>query len=144
MNNSQQQKAHYELYSNEAEQSVLGGLMLENDRWDDIAPMLVSDDFRYTAHRLIFIEITRLVSAGHPIDLITLSESLEKQGKLDQAGGFAYLAELSKNTPSAANIEAYSRIVSDYSRARQLVALGSDISREAAEPRADTGGGNDE
>ena len=137
MNNGQQQKASYELYSNEAEQSVLGGLMLENDRWDDIAPMLVSDDFRYAAHRLIFIEITRLVSAGHPIDLITLSESLEKQGKLDQAGGFAYLAELSKNTPSAANIEAYSQIVSDYSRARQLVALGSDISREAAEPRAD-------
>jgi len=137
MNSRQPQNPPAPLYSNDAEQSVLGGLMLENDRWDDIAPMLSVNDFRLPAHRLLFTEMERLVSAGQPIDLITLTDSLEKQSRLDQVGGFAYVAELSKNTPSAANIEAYSQIVADYSRARQLVALGSDISREAAEPRAD-------
>jgi len=137
MNNRQLQSPISPLYSNEAEQSVLGGLMLENDRWDDIVPILSVNDFSSSTHRLLFTEMARLISAGHPIDLITLTDSLEKQSRLEQVGGFAYVAELSKNTPSAANIEAYSQIVADYSRARQLVALGSDISREAAEPRAD-------
>jgi replicative DNA helicase len=116
MNNRHLQSPVLPLYSNEAEQSVLGGLMLENDRWDDIEPILSVNDFSSSTHRLLFTEMARLISAGLPIDLITLTNSLEKQSRLDQVGGFAYVAELSKNTPSAANIEAYSRIVADYSR----------------------------
>ncbi len=89
-------------HSIEAEQSVLGGLMLDNERWDDVAERVVADDFYTRPHRHIFTEMARLQESGSPIDLITLAESLERQGQLDSVGGFAYLAELSKNTPSAA------------------------------------------
>ena len=86
-------------HSIEAEQSVLGGLMLDNERWDDVAERVVADDFYTRPHRHIFTEMARLQESGSPIDLITLAESLERQGQLDSVGGFAYLAELSKNTP---------------------------------------------
>ncbi len=98
-------------HSIEAEQSVLGGLMLDNERWDDVAERVVAEDFYTRPHRHIFTEMGRLQESGSPIDLITLAESLERQGQLDSVGGFAYLAELSKNTPSAANISAYADIV---------------------------------
>ncbi len=98
-------------HSLEAEQSVLGGLMLDNERWDNVAERVVANDFFSRPHRLIFTEMQRLLEMSKPIDLITLSESLEQKGELDSVGGFAYLAELSKNTPSAANIGAYADIV---------------------------------
>ncbi|STQ42772.1 Replicative DNA helicase [Ewingella americana] len=85
-------------HSLEAEQSVLGGLMLDNERWDNVAERVVSNDFFSRPHRLIFTEMQRLLEMSKPIDLITLSESLEQKGDLDSVGGFAYLAELSKNT----------------------------------------------
>lgn len=125
------------LVSVEAEQSVLGGLMLDNDRWDDIALILSVEDFFSKAHQIYFREMKRLIDAGKPIDLLTLTDFLKQQGQLELVGGFAYAAELSKNTPSAANIVAYSEIVARFSRARQLVTLGSDITREATVPRAD-------
>lgn len=87
-------------HSLEAEQSVLGGLMLDNERWDHVAERVVSNDFYSRPHRLIFGEMQRLLELGRPIDLITLSESLEQQGHLESVGGFAYLAELAKNTPA--------------------------------------------
>lgn len=102
------------LFNVGAETGVLGGLMLDNDSWDEIAPLLNSGDFYYGQHQTIFREIERLVSAGLPIDLITLSESMERKDLLERCGGFAYLAELSKNTPSAANIVAYAEIVREY------------------------------
>ena len=77
---------------------MLGGLMLDNERWDDVAERVVADDFYTRPHRHIFTEMARLQESGSPIDLITLAESLERQGQLDSVGGFAYLAELSKNT----------------------------------------------
>lgn len=83
-------------HSIEAEQSVLGGLMLDNERWDDVAERVVAEDFYTRPHRHIFTEMGRLQESGSPIDLITLAESLERQGQLDSVGGFAYLAELSK------------------------------------------------
>ena len=106
------------IYSPDAEQSVIGGLMLDNDRWDEVALRLSADDFFQKVHKVIYQEMTRLVAAGKPLDLITLSESIESRGKdaLEQLGGFAYLAELSKNTPSAANIVAYCDIVARTSR----------------------------
>lgn len=125
------------LVSVEAEQSVLGGLMLDNDRWDDIALILSVEDFFSKAHQIYFREMKRLIDAGKPIDLLTLTDFLKQQEQLELVGGFAYAAELSKNTPSAANIVAYSEIVACFSRARQLVTLGSDITREATAPRAD-------
>lgn len=77
-------------HSIEAEQSVLGGLMLDNERWDDVAERVVAEDFYTRPHRHIFTEMHRLQEMGKPIDLITLAESLEVQGQLDSVGGFAY------------------------------------------------------
>ncbi|EOX8581202.1 SPI-7-type island replicative DNA helicase [Salmonella enterica] len=126
-------KPHHDApYHQGAETSVLGGLMLDNDRWDEVAPLLTSTDFYISVNQLIYRETERLVSAGYPIDLITLSESLERRGLLERCGGFAYLAELSKNTPSAANIVAYAEIVRECSRARRLMKLGSSLYQQAA------------
>lgn len=125
------------LVSVEAEQGVLGGLMLDNDRWDDVALVLTADDFFSRTHQTYFREMKRLIDAGKPIDLITLTDTLDQQKTLETVGGFGYAATLSKNTPSAANIVAYSEIVARYSRARQLTALGNDLSRDVAAPRAD-------
>lgn len=136
---SEQKQSFTGLFSRDAEQSVLGGLMLDNDCWDEVALLVSTDDFYYHVHRTIFREMTRLVSAGKPIDLITLAESIESQGTnvLEQLGGFAYLAELSKNTPSAANIVAYCEIVAKYSQARQLARIGADITESVQKPGAD-------
>ena len=127
------------VYSPEAGQSVIGGLMLDNDRWDDVALLLNADDFFLKVHKAIFQEMTRLITAGKPLDLITLSESIERRGKdaLEQLGGFAYLAELAKNTPSAANIVAYSEIVARNSRGRQLAAIGAEITESVKMPGTD-------
>ena len=104
-------------HSLEAEQSVLGGLMLDNERWDTVAEKVVAKDFYSRPHRIIFEATAALLEGGQPLDLITLSEHLERSDKLDGVGGFAYLAELAKNTPSAANILAYADIVREIGRA---------------------------
>ncbi|MBF1995452.1 replicative DNA helicase [Serratia symbiotica] len=127
------------LFSQDAEQCVIGGLMLDNDCWDEVALRINADDFFLRVHRAIFREMMRLVDAGRPLDLVTLSESIESRGKdaLEQLGGFAYLAELSKNTPSVANIVAYCDIVARYSRGRQLAAIGTEITESVKAPDAD-------
>lgn len=119
-------------FSLEAEQSVLGSLMLENDRWGDVIERIVVSDFYNRAHQRIFQAMQRLVDNNQPIDLITLSESMENDpnSHLESMGGFAYLAELSKNTPSAANTNAYADIVRERSQARQLISLGKKISAD--------------
>ncbi|EOX8524718.1 replicative DNA helicase [Salmonella bongori] len=122
-------------HSVEAEQSVLGGLMLDNDRWDDVATQISAQDFFISAHRTIYSHMQTLVEQGNPIDLITLSESLEQQERLEQVGGFAYLAELSKNTPSAANIIPYAQYIASYGELRQLLLLGNELSDMAGQPR---------
>ncbi|EHW7084018.1 replicative DNA helicase [Salmonella enterica] len=123
-------------HSVEAEQSVLGGLMLDNDRWDDVATQISAQDFFISAHRTIYSHMQTLVEHGNPIDLITLSESLEQQEQLEQVGGFAYLAELSKNTPSAANIIPYAQYIASYGELRQLLLLGNELSDMAGQPRS--------
>ncbi|HEM7416306.1 TPA: replicative DNA helicase [Citrobacter youngae] len=123
-------------HSVEAEQSVLGGLMLDNDRWDDVATQISAQDFFISAHRTIYSHMQTLVEQGNPIDLITLSESLEQQEQLEQVGGFAYLAELSKNTPSAANIIPYAQYIASYGELRQLLLLGNELSDMAGQPRS--------
>jgi replicative DNA helicase len=125
-------------HSIEAEQSVLGGLMLDNERWDDVAERVVADDFYTRPHRHIFTEMHRLQEMGKPIDLITLAESLELQGQLDIVGGFAYLAELSKNTPSAANISAYADIVRERAVVREMISVANEIANAGFDPQGRT------
>ncbi|MHA7594397.1 SPI-7-type island replicative DNA helicase [Pantoea sp. XAF26B01_ASV70] len=126
------------LYSQDAEQSVIGGLMLDNDCWDEVILRISTDDFFHRIHREIFKAMSQLVAAGKPIDLLTLAESIENRGKdsLEQLGGFAYLAELTKNTPSVANLTHYCDIVARYSRGRQLAAIGNEIHASAVAPGA--------
>lgn len=114
-------------YSQEAEQSVLGGLLLDNSRWDDVSDKVSGSDFYLRYHRVIFDAARKLLEAGQPLDLITLSELLEKQEKLEDVGGFAYLADLAKNTPSAANITAYSEIVREKAVLRNVISVGNEI-----------------
>ncbi|MXP67794.1 replicative DNA helicase [Pantoea sp. Aalb] len=119
----------------EAEQSVLGGLMLDNDKWNNVSERVVVDDFFHRSHRMIFLEMQRLLESGQPIDLITLSESLEIRGELDVIGGFAYLAELTKNIPSAANINAYAHIVRERAIVREMILVANQIADAGYDPQ---------
>jgi replicative DNA helicase len=114
-------------HSIEAEQSVLGGLMLDNQAYDRVAELVVSQDFYTRTHKLIFEAMTELAELGDPIDLITISESLEKNNKLAGIGGFAYLAEIAKNTPSAANIDAYANIVRERAVVREMIGVANEV-----------------
>ncbi|MBS3952359.1 MAG: replicative DNA helicase [Methylomicrobium sp.] len=118
-------------HSIQAEQSVLGGLMLDNQTWDSIADKVVESDFYRKDHRLIFKTIEQLAEKQEPFDVITLSESLSSIGELTTVGGLAYLGTLAKDTPSAANIVAYAKIVRDKAILRQLIHVGTDISNSA-------------
>ncbi|MDD4914525.1 MAG: replicative DNA helicase [Methylococcales bacterium] len=121
-------------HSIQAEQSVLGGLMLDNLTWDSVADKVTEDDFYRRDHKLIFRAIAQLAEKQDPFDVITLSEALEAIGELINAGGLAYLGMLVKDTPSAANIVAYANIVRDRSVLRQLIHVGTDISDSAYNP----------
>ncbi len=115
----------------QAEQSVLGGLMLDNQTWDSVSDKVVEGDFYRRDHRLIFRTIEQLAEKQIPFDVITLSESLEVIGELENCGGLSYLGTLAKDTPSAANIVAYANIVRDRSVLRQLIHVGTEISDSA-------------
>ncbi len=118
-------------HSIEAEQSVLGGLMLENRAWEQIADRIVEEDFYRYDHRLIFRAIADLAEENKPLDVITLSEWLKQRAELHEAGGLAYLGTLAKDTPSAANIRAYADIVREKSVLRQLISVGTEIADAA-------------
>jgi replicative DNA helicase len=115
-------------HSIDAEQSVLGGLMLDNRAWDIIADRVSEEDFSRQDHRLIFRSIAELAEESKPLDWITLSEWLKQRSELENAGGTSYLGTLAKDTPSAANIKAYADIVREKSVLRQLISVGTDIS----------------
>jgi replicative DNA helicase len=121
-------------HSIEAEQSVLGGLMLDNSAWDKIADVLSEADFYRHDHRLIYRSIARLVELSRPADVVTVSEALEKNSELANVGGLAYLATLVQNTPSAANIRRYAEIVRERSIMRQLAQVGTEITEAAYNP----------
>ena len=118
-------------HSIEAEQSVLGGLLLENSAWDKVADVVMEHDFYRQDHRLIFRSIAVLAEKDEPLDVITLSAWLKDRDELENAGGLAYLGTLAKDTPSAANIKAYADIVREKSVLRQLISIGSEISEDA-------------
>jgi len=121
-------------HSIEAEQAVLGGLMLDNRSWDAIADRLVAEDFYRRDHQLIFEAISELGGKGEPSDAVTLSEWLERKGLADQTGGLVYLAGLVRDTPSAANIRAYADAVRERSTLRRLIHVGGEIAASAYEP----------
>ena len=120
-------------YSVEAEQGVLGGLLLDNNTWDLVADKLDASDFFRHDHRLLFRTMASLADKSIPFDIVTVHNALEEP---DEAGGLGYLGELAKNTPSVANIEHYASIVRNRSRLRQLMSLGYQCSREATDPLA--------
>lgn len=118
-------------HSIQAEQSVLGGLLLDNQTWDSVADKVTENDFYRRDHRLIFRSIAQLAEKQDPFDVVTLSEVLETTGELQDVGGLAYLSMLARDTPSAANIVAYANIVRDRSVLRQLIHVGTEISDSA-------------
>lgn len=122
-------------HSIEAEQAVLGGLLLDNSAWDQIAGKVNKLNFYRDDHRLIFQAISDLISNDKPADVITVTEFLEKHATLEQAGGLAYIGELAKNTPSAANIAAYAEIVHERAVLRDLISVGAEIADLGFNPK---------
>lgn len=122
-------------HSVEAEQSVLGGLLLDNAAWDRIADFLSQGDFYRYDHRIIFEHIGRLIASTRPADVVTVYEALTTSGKAEEVGGLAYLNALAQNTPSAANIRRYAEIVRDRAVLRRLVSVADEISADAFNPQ---------
>jgi replicative DNA helicase len=121
-------------HSLEAEQSVLGGLMLDNEAADRIGDAVRADDFYSDAHRIVYRHITQLIADGKPADVVTVSEALSSTKKLDYVGGLAYLGALAQNVPTAANIRHYANIVRERSILRQLAATATEIAESAFNP----------
>ncbi|WP_116474294.1 replicative DNA helicase [Zobellella maritima] len=122
-------------HSFEAEQSVLGGLLLDNNAWDRVAEKVSESDFYSRPHRLIFQAMQRLAQANNPVDLITVQEELERHEALETVGGFSYLVEIAKNTPSAANIGAYADIVRERAVVREMIAVANEIAEAGFDPQ---------
>jgi replicative DNA helicase len=118
----------------EAEQSVLGGLLLDNSAWDRISDVLTEQDFYRADHRLVYRAIAELVENNHPADALTVAETLERGGRLAEVGGQPYIGSLAMNTPSAANIRRYAEIVRERAVMRSLAAIGTEIADSAYTP----------
>jgi len=125
-------------HSIEAEQSVLGGLLLSADAWDAVAESVSDRDFYRADHRLIFRQIARLAEASDPVDVITVADKLQASGELEAAGGLPYLAELAQNTPSASNIRAYGQVVRERASLRKLIEAAQDIADSGFNPEGRT------
>ena len=125
-------------HSIEAEQAVLGGLMIDNNTWDQVADRVSENDFYRKDHRLIFRAIAMLAEEAQPFDAVTIAEWLASHNELDNAGGLAYLGTLASNTPTAANIKAYAGIVRERAVLRQLIQVSTDIANAAYNPAGRT------
>ncbi len=121
-------------YSLEAEQSVIGGLILDNSTWDQVADKINEKDFHLFDHRLIFRAIDELVEKRQPFDVLTLSDVLRQKSEISDTNVLAYLGTLANDTPSAANITAYAEIVREKSILRQLVQAGNEIASSGISP----------
>jgi replicative DNA helicase len=122
-------------HSIEAEQSVLGGLLLDNGAWDRAADVLKDDDFYRYEHRLIFAAVGALIGHSKPADVITVFEQLQSLGKAAECGGLAYLNALAQSVPSAANLRRYAEIVRERAILRKLIAASDDIATQAFNPQ---------
>jgi replicative DNA helicase len=121
-------------HSIEAEQSVLGGLMLDSSAFDAVSEIVGRNDFYKAAHRQIFGVMTQLLEDGQPIDVITVAEALNRLGELNSVGGLAYLTELASGVAGSANLPAYARIVRERSTLRQLIAAATEITKASYNP----------
>lgn len=121
-------------HSIEAEQSVLGGVMINNASWENIVDLINEKDFYRKDHQLIFRAISALSDQNMPYDAVTVSEWLDRNNKLDQAGGLVYIGALAKDTPSAANVRAYAELVRERSVLRQLIDVGTNIANSGYNP----------
>jgi len=119
----------------EAEQAVIGGLLLDNTAFDRVADLLRPDDFYRGDHRQIYTAITSLIDKAHPADVVTVHEALSTIGKAEEIGGLIYLNRLAQDTPSAANIRRYAEIVRDRAILRRLIAVADDIANQALNPQ---------
>lgn len=122
-------------HSVESEQSVIGGLLIENAALDRVADILSASDFYRHDHRLIYQHINQLINSSKPADIITVAESLENSAELSGVGGIAYLGALAQNTPSSANIRRYAEIVRERAVVRQLIEVSSGITDSAFNPQ---------
>lgn len=117
-----------------AEQSVLGALMMDNTAWAKVQTILGENDFYQRRHQYVYRAIRRLLSDGNAADVITVADFLTAKGHIDEVGGLSYIGMLAKDTPSVANIGSYAKIVKDKSVLRQLISLGNQIASSAFEP----------
>ncbi len=122
-------------HSIEAESSVLGGLLLDNQAWDRVNDLLVDNDFYRHEHKLIFTAIGNLINGSKPADVITVFEYLQNQGHSDNTGGLSYLNSLAQYVPSASNIRRYAEIVRERGILRKLVTASDDIATNAFNPQ---------
>ena len=122
-------------HSVEAEQAVLGGVLIDNGAWDRIADILTGAHFYRGDHRAVFDAVAGLCEDGQPCDAVTVAERLDRDGRLESSGGLAYLAELTENTPSAANIVAYAEIVRERAVLRDLIRTSAEIADAAFRPQ---------
>jgi replicative DNA helicase len=122
-------------HSLEAEQAVLGSIIQSIDAWDKVAEVLIQEDFYNRSHRVIFTAITRLISKSSAADPITLKAELELHNELDDVGGFSYLVNLARNTPSSSNITAYANIVRERAVVRELIGAANDIADVSFNPQ---------
>ncbi|GAA4882296.1 replicative DNA helicase [Ferrimonas pelagia] len=121
-------------HSLEAEQSVLGGLMLNSELFDQVAEKVVKGDFYSRSHQLIFESMGILLEQGHPLDLVTVSEQLDKRGELESIGGIPYLSDIARNTPSVANLTAYAGIVRERAVTRDMIKVANEIADAGFNP----------
>lgn len=118
----------------EAEQSVLGAIMLDPETGSSVFEILQPEDFYRDTHRLIFVAVRELFEKGDPIDLVTVAEILSQQGRIEQIGGIATISEIARSVPSAANVEYYAKLVAEKSLLRQLIKVSSQIAERGYEP----------
>ncbi len=121
-------------HSLESEQSVLGGLLLDNHAWEKVADIITDNDFYRQDHRLIYHHICKLIEQNKPADVITVAESLETSAELQTIGGLAYIGAIVQNTPSAANIKRYAEIVRERSIMRNLAKVCVEIADSTYNP----------
>lgn len=121
-------------HSIEAEQSLLGGLLIDNTVWERVGDVVNEADFYRDDHRRIFRQIARLIEMGKPADVVTVFEALEKNGEAEHVGGLSYLGEIANSTPSAANVRRYGEIIRERAILRKLVSVGDQIAASALTP----------
>lgn len=125
-------------HSIEAEQSVLGSMLIAPDAWDKVSEVLTQHDFYNQSHQRIFTAILTLLRANRPVDLLTVSDALGANKQLDNVGGLAYLGELARNTPSAANVLAYAQIIRERAIVRELIGAANHIAEAGYTPNGRT------